>query len=376
MGSNTMTKHDSFFTNAKNFVRHAVERRTKPERFILADKTPNEVIYSEGIMKLRYYPHTDTETFQLDHEQVTPTNTRHRVPVLLIPPLGVYGWIYDLMAERSWVRFLNARGFEVYLVDWGDPSKENSDLCIETYVNQWHKNAVEEVHKHSGIDKISLVGYCMGGLLTLLYAGAHGHGNIQNIVTIASPIDFHKNHIQGKLLAALDKATKNIPLKKLERDPSSFHVPGDVLAILFKMTNPLAGVVSYFDLVRNLSDREYLQAHLTTKEWFTNMADYPGATVQQLGLKFSLRNQLASGIIPLSDHTADFSRIDANYLGFAGDTDNIVSIPAAEKIMDLVSSQDKSFQVVPGGHAGVFAGGRAKQHTWSITADWLAERSA
>ena len=376
MSSDSMKKDSSFFASAKNFVRHAVERRTRPERFILSDKTPNEVIYSEGIMKLRYYPHTDTSSFQLDDEQVTPTQHKHRIPVVLVPPLGVYGWIYDLMAERSWVRFLNARGFEVYLVDWGDPSKEDSDLSLETYVNQWHKNAIEEVHKHSGVDKVSLVGYCMGGLLTLLYAGAHEHDNIQNIVTIASPIDFHKNHIQGKLLAVLDKATKKIPLSKLEFDPASFHVPGDVLAVLFKMTNPLAGVFSYFDLVRNLSDRDYIKAHLTTKEWFTNMADYPGATVQQLGLKFSLRNQLASGIIPLTDHVADFSRIKANFLGFAGDTDNIVSIPAAEKIMELLPTDDKTFEVVPGGHAGVFAGGKAKKHTWTMTADWLAERSA
>ena len=376
MSSNTMTKENSFLTNAKNFVRHAVERRTKPERFILSDKTPNEVIYSEGIMKLRYYPHTDTTPFELDDEQVTPTKQHHRVPVLLVPPLGVFGWIYDLMAERSWVRFLNARGFEVYLLDWGAPSKENSDLNLETYVNQWYKNAVEEVHKHSGSEKISLVGYCMGGLLTLLYAGAHGHGNIENIVTIATPIDFHKNQIQGKFLSLVDKVTKKMPLNKLEVDSSSFHVPGDVLAVIFKATNPLAGVYSYFDLIRNLSDREYIKAHLTTKEWFTNMADYPGATVQQLALKFSIRNQLASGIVPLTDHLADFSKIDANFLGFAGDTDVIVGIEAAEKIMDLVSSKDKSFQVVPGGHAGVFAGGKAKQHTWTITADWLAERSA
>ncbi|PCJ47312.1 MAG: hypothetical protein COA99_01280 [Moraxellaceae bacterium] len=371
-----MTKINKFLTDATNFVRHAIERRTQPENFILSDKTPHDVIYSEGIMQLRYYPHIDTDEFQLDDTKIIPTQQRHRVPILLVPPLGVYGWIYDLMAERSWVRFLNARGFEVYLVDWGDPKEENADLCIETYVNQWYCKVVEEVHQHSGCDKISLVGYCMGGLLTLLYAGAHGGDNIQNIVTIATPIDFHANPIQGKIMAAINQATKHIPLSKMERDPASYHLPGDVVARLFKLTNPLTGIISYFDLVRNLSDRDYIKAHLTTKEWFNNMADYPGATVQQLALKFNLRNELASGSVPLTDTVAEFSRINASFLGFAGDNDKIVSIPAAKKIMELVSSTDKEFQVVPGGHAGVFAGGKAKQHTWAITADWLAQRSA
>ena len=62
-----------------------------------------------------------------------------------------------------------------------DQGDEIGEMAVALQV---FKNSVYEVHKHSGVDKISLVGYCMGGLLTLLYAGAHGHDNIQNIVTV------------------------------------------------------------------------------------------------------------------------------------------------------------------------------------------------
>ncbi|MDX1692189.1 MAG: alpha/beta fold hydrolase [Ketobacteraceae bacterium] len=376
-------RKNRFVDNTYRFFRHAVERRTHKERFIVSDKSEYQEIYRDGIMQLRYYPHQDTETFELDHEMVTPTQARLAPPVLLVPPLGVFGWIYDLMAERSWVRFLNARGFDVYLVDWGAPEKEHADLDLDTYVNRWLSAAVDHVLLHSGSKDVSLVGYCMGGLLTLLYAGVQAEeGNddkIRNIVTIASPIDFHASHVYGVLLDKLSgvsgKVARKLPLKNLDIDHRYFHVPGDILSVLFKMTNPLAGVVSYFDLVKNLSDRDYIKAHLTTREWFNNMPDYPGATVQQLIFDFGFRNRLATGKAKIGDRVSNLGKIRANLLAFAGDNDKIVSEKAAEKVMDIVASEDKTFRVVPGGHAGAFAGGRAREHTWAMTADWLAQRS-
>lgn len=366
----------SFLKQSYFFVRNAIERRTNTEKFIVADKTEHEVLFSDGLMELRYYPKLDQQPFELDGEAVTPQARHYKTPILLVPPLGVFHWIYDLMAERSWVRFLNAQGFEVYLVNWGAPSKQDADLSLDTYVNHWLKTAVAQVQQHSGQEQVSLVGYCMGGLLTLLYAGAHNQGQIRNIVTIASPIDFHASHGYGKLLGWVKRYTRRIPVPKAFADSERFHVPGDILSVLFKLTNPFAGVVSYFDLVRNLSDRDYVKAHLTTREWFNNMPDYPGATVQQLVFDFGIKNALASGSVKIGEQVSDLTAIRSNLLAFAGASDKIVSIQAAKKVMDIGTMADKTFMVVPGGHAGVFAGGKAQDHTWAITAQWLAERSA
>ena len=357
-----------------NFVRHAVERRTHSEHFIVADKAPYDVLLADGLMELRFYPHNDDTSFLLDGQAVTPQTQQHKTPIVLVPPLGVFHWIYDLMAERSWVRFLNAKGFQVYLVNWGAPSRQDAHLSLDDYVNRWLSSAVEEVQRHSGQQQISMVGYCMGGLLTLLYAGTHNHGHIKNIVTIASPIDFHGNR-GGSVLSWVSERTKKLPMPQWLTDAERFHVPGDMLSTLFKLTNPFAGVVSYFDLVRNLSDRDYVKAHLTTREWFNNMPDYPGATVQQIIFDFGLKNSLAKGRMKIGNRIADLTQIHSNLLAFAGKSDRIVSIKAAKKVMDLMPTNDKTFMVVPGGHAGVFAGGKAQEHTWAITAEWLSQRS-
>jgi polyhydroxyalkanoate synthase len=364
-----------FLTQSYHFIRNAIERRTHSEKFIVADKTEHEVVFSDGLMELRYYPHQDQNPFILDGDAITPQTQQHAIPILLVPPLGVFHWIYDLMAERSWVRFLNAQGFQVYLVNWGAPSRADADLSIDTYVNHWLNTAVTQTQQHSGQSQISMVGYCMGGLLTLLYAGAHNTAGVRNIVTIASPIDFHASHTYGKILGWVKRRSKHIPIPQALADSQRFHVPGDILSVLFKLTNPLAGVVSYFDLVRNLSDRDYVKAHLTTREWFNNMPDYPGATVQQLVFDFGIKNSLAHGKVRIGDKLSDLRSIQSNLLSFAGSGDKIVSIQAAQKIMEIGTMQDKTFMVVPGGHAGVFAGGKAQDHTWAITAQWLAERS-
>lgn len=369
------SNRESLFRQSFNFVRHAIERRTRPERFIVADKTRHDVIYRDGLMELRYYPH-DNQPFELDGETIFPTQHQHRTPILLVPPLGVFHWIYDLMAERSWVRFLNARGFQVYLVNWGAPDRDDAHLSLDVYVNRWMQAAVDHTLQHSGQPQLSLVGYCMGGLIALLHAGTHIDDQIRNIVTIASPIDFHASGGYGKVLQWANRGMRAIPVPKgFQVDPERFHVPGDILSVLFKLTNPFAGVVSYFDLVRNLSDRDYVKAHLTTREWFNNMPDYPGATVQQLVFDFGVFNKLAGGRVRIGGEQCDLTRIRSNVLAFAGESDRIVSINAARRIMDLVASPDRTFMVVPGGHAGVFAGGKAQQHTWALTADWLAQRS-
>ena len=91
--------------------------------------------------------------------------------------------------------------------------------------------------------------------------------------------------------------------------------------------------------------------------------------------KMGLYNRMAKGKIKIGNRVADFNTITSNILAFAGDNDKIVSIAGARAIMTVVSSTDKTFHIVPGGHAGVFTGSKAVHTTWSISKDWLQLRS-
>ena len=49
----------------------------------------------------------------------------------------------------------------------------------------------------SDASEFSLFGYCMGGLLALLYAGTHPDAPLRNLVTLATPVDFSEMGLQN-----------------------------------------------------------------------------------------------------------------------------------------------------------------------------------
>jgi len=53
---------------------------------------------------------------------------QHRVPVLLIPPLAADPLNFDLLPNRSLVKFLLGQGYRVYLADFGSPDEDHSHL--------------------------------------------------------------------------------------------------------------------------------------------------------------------------------------------------------------------------------------------------------
>ena len=158
--------------------------------------------------------------------------------------------------------------------------------------------------------------------------------------------------------------------------PSRYlHVPGWVNSLAFKLTNPVGQLINYWELLVNMWDREYLTEHSTMSQWFDEMVDYPGETIKGMAVKMALNNQMASGKMSVGGRHALFERINCALLAFAGEEDRIVSVRAARRVMDIVSSDDREFCVVPGGHAGVFAGSKAPANTWGLSADWLSTRS-
>ncbi|MEE4251069.1 MAG: alpha/beta fold hydrolase [Alcanivoracaceae bacterium] len=358
---------------------HAFERRRHPHRFILTDKTPWVEIFRDGIMAVRHYSLPPMDSINVDGHALPVSHDKKRVPILLVPALGIQAWTFDIMPNRSMVRYLMARGYDVYLLDWGQPSRSDRELTLDTYVNHWLTEAVESVRQHADCAEISLVGYCMGGLLCLMYLGGHPEAPVRNLATIASPVNFHKSGAYGKAFSLLSapaiKAHNWFRIRLEPLDTRMFHIPGNLLSIGFKMTNPPAMVTSYLDLVRNINDREYITEHMTMGQWFNDMVDYPGATVREVIEKMVIGNSMAGGQIEIGSRKAKLGDVRCDLLALAGATDRIVTISAARDILRLVGSREKRFEVVPGGHAGVFAGSKAPDHTWRIIADWLAQRS-
>jgi len=360
-------------------VVNGIEQYAFSENFNLSNQSSFEEIFSDRIMSVRRYHELDEDEIEVAGEKVKVEGRKHRVPLLLIPPLAATSMIFDLMPHRSVVRYFLAKGFDVYLVDWGDVTADHSDLSLETYVLEWLPEVLSAVRKSSGQEEVSIFSYCMGGLLALMYLATSGDAKVRNLITVASPIDMHQSGVAGKVLSAIYKPAQTVSsilnFSLLDLPARYFHVPGWVSSIAFKLTNPIGSVIGSYEKFLNLWDREYLEENLTMSKWFNEMVDYPGETIRDMAVHMAINNKLASGNMNIGEAKAEFNKIDSAVLAFAGESDNLVSVPAARKVLDIVSSEDKSFCVVPGGHAGVFAGNKAPSNTWQISSQWLEDRS-
>ena len=350
------------------------------DKLVKSGQTPFELVFTSDLMTVRYYALGTEEDIQLNDGSLLPIQRpQHAVPLVLVPPLGVTTETFDLMPKRSLVRYMAARGFKTYLICWGTPQRRHAKLGMKDYADRMMGEALDAVRAHCQQQQVSLMGWCMGGLLALLHAGLQPPGRIRNIVTVASPIDMRG----GGLVAGVAQAI-NTPARLIRKysdfsiyalNPQALHAPGWVTSLAFKLTDPVGSVTTYWDLLTKLWDRGFVESHSTTSDYLNNMLSYPVGMVQDVVAKMAVGNQLAKGEFKLGQKKVRFKNIQAPMLVFAGETDVLVQASAARGILDLVDSSDTSFETAPGGHMGVILGAQAQSVVWARSANWLAQRS-
>ncbi|MGM0564675.1 MAG: alpha/beta fold hydrolase [Pseudomonadota bacterium] len=359
---------------------NAYDRLFRSEQLIKSAQTPFEVIHSDGLMSVRAYAPLAEDAVELEDGGALEVERRtHATPLVIVPPLAASPLIFDLLPQRSLVRYFLARGYRVYMIDWGEPGREHTHLGIKDYASEMMGEALGAVRRHSDEEELSLMGWCMGGLFCLMYAGLAHDERIRNIVTIASPVDSQQGGVGGRvirgLVAPAHMIRKYTRFRLNKVNPERLQVPGWFNALAFKLTNPVGSVTTYWDLLVNLWDREFVESHTTTSDFLNNMLDYPGGIIQDFVIKYGINNDLSRGEIKIGDTVSRFEHIRCPVLAFAGSSDALVTPEAAQRGLELVASEDKQFVIAPGGHAGVVMGNKAQHDVWAVAAEWLARRS-
>lgn len=351
------------------------------DTLIKSGQTWFELVLDDDPMSVRYYELPDDDEIELVDGSYIPINrNQYDIPLILVPPLGVTTETFDLMPQRSLVKYLAAAGFKTYLIDWGKPSKEHAHLNMKDYSFHMFNKALASVREHSGSQKVSLMGWCMGGLLSLLHQGQAKDPNIINIVTIASPIDISGGGVMAGVAQALNapaKLVRNYTQFRINTlNPALLGMSPLMTTLAFKMTDPISSITTYWDLLTRLWDREFVESHTTTSNYLNNMLLYPGGVVQDMTTQMMFENQFAKGKVAFADGTvADLGSIKSALRAFAGKTDSLVPPSIAQQIINIVASKDKEFSIAPGGHMGVILGSKAQAAVWAESAEWLSTRS-
>src|SRR5690606_11038949 len=154
-------------------------------QLVKSGRTWFALVYDGDLMSVRYYGLPDEDEIDLaDGSRLPIERNRHAVPPVIVPPPGVTSDRSDLLPDRRLARRLAARGFNVYLIAWGGPRREHAHLGLADYADHFFSTALARIRRHAGCEDVSLMGWCMGGLLCLLHQGMEQDAHIRNIVTV------------------------------------------------------------------------------------------------------------------------------------------------------------------------------------------------
>jgi polyhydroxyalkanoate synthase len=290
-------------------------------------------------------------------------------PLLIVTSLVSRSYILDLLPGSSAVEFLRARGFDVFLLDWGVPDELDADNRLETYVDEYLPRAVAAVRSETGCDEVTMAGYCLGGVLAVLYANGHENPGVRNLVLMATPFDFSE---MGPMVAALREGR----LDPEDLIDETGNVGADVLYSGFFMLAPTTIVAQRATLLENLWNDEFVRGFQAMAQWTRDQVPFPGAAFRQVVEHFVRRNALMDGALRVGGREIAFATTDGAVLNAMAANDTVVPRAAAEPIRDLVGRPDRRHELVlPGGHVTFGAGRSALRHTLPGLADWIAAHS-
>ena len=292
----------------------------------------------------------------------------YRIPVMLVMATTNRGYIFDMVPGQSFVEFLLMRGFDVFMIDWEAPHAHDKHLTLHDYVADFLPQCVAKVEEVTGEPDVSVVGYCFGGVLSVLWAGMQPRPNLANLVTFTTPVDF-----------------SGMPLFQAWADRRFFDVdrlvdtlgncPAEMLYSAFDMLRPGGRIAGNVRLWDNMWNDEFVKSYRMFDRWSADMLPLAGEYFRETTKRLIWDNALMDGTMTVGSHAVDLADITAPFLQVTAEHDHIVPAAASAPLIDMVGSADKQAVVLKGGHVSLVAGGNAIKRLWPQIDRWLAERS-
>lgn len=299
--------------------------------------------------------------------------TRH-LPVLLVPPLASPTSCFDLRRGCSMAEHLLGLGHPTYLVEYGTIGFSDRELGLEHWVQDVLPRAIEQTSADAGGKPVQVVGWCLGGIMSLLALAARPDLPVNSIAIVASPFDF----AELKLFAPI-RSMANVTNGVFAT--LAYRAMGGAPAPLVKRAFQLSSLDKYLTkpmaVGMNLHDRDFLAQIEAVDDFTSNMTAYPGRTMGQLYHQFFRVNDLADGRLELGDHDIDLADVQVPVLAVAGKDDVLAPQKAVHHVGTLLAgAPEVQLKSGPGGHLGVLTGRAAARTTWHWIDEFFARHEA
>jgi polyhydroxyalkanoate synthase subunit PhaC len=340
-------------------VQRAIQRSIKGVEYISSSgptlgSTPKRILKSRGTMNLYHYRAMASEVY--------------RVPVLIVMATTNRGYILDLVPGQSLIEFLLKRGYDVYMLDWTAPRPDEKSLGMEDYVLDFIPDCVREVQRDSGEDEISVIGYCFGGVLSLLYGSIFNDGPMKNLVCFTTPIDFREmklfQNFSDRRYFDVDRLVDSVG-----------NVPPETILTSFEMLRPASRMAGQVQLWDNIWNDEFVKSYRMFDRWATDTLPLAGEYFRTITKDLMWDNKLYNDAMAVGGRSADLANIKVPLLHAVAEHDHIVPYDAAKPLIKKIGSTDKEEVILKGGHVSLVAGANAIKRLWPKIDSWLAVRS-
>ncbi len=276
--------------------------------------------------------------------------------VIAVPSLVNPAYILDLQKDNSLMDFLAQQNIHPYLLDWARPGPEELDFDLEDYILKRLIPLIREVHKRHN-KKIHLMGYCMGGNLSLAAAQILQSENIlKSLTLIATPWDFHAD--QPLHLPAMTEGF--LKMEPIKQDMDA--VPMNIMQLFF------------FSLDPTLSDRKFRKFsqldHASSKarnfvaieDWANDGAPLSPQVTKDCLINWYQQNQPHKNHWRIGGQVIDPTRLTLPGHIITPQSDRIVPAVSAKALQEKLPRFHHT--KAQGGHVTMIAGEFAQKKLW------------
>jgi polyhydroxyalkanoate synthase subunit PhaC len=351
---------DLILANLAEDAEKAQARVTKASEVLLGPlssdiaATPYDVVYEEDRIKLKHY--------RLEGDPQLKT------PLLVVYALINRETMLDLQPDRSVVKTFQKEGIDLYMVDWGYPTRKDRYVTIDDHVNGYINNVVDFIRKKHGLKKVNLMGICMGGAFCVMYAALHPE-KIKNLITTVTPTNFDT-----------DTGLLHIWMKAIDVDrlvDTYGNIPADLMNFGFLLLNPARLMIDkYVGFFENMDNKPFVENFVRMEKWIFDSPDVPGETFRQFVKDGYQKNLLIQSKMELGGKRVDLKKITMPVLNFYGMFDHLVPLAACEMLIEKIGSTDKENVSLDTGHIGIYVSSKCQREFAPKIARWLKERDA
>jgi polyhydroxyalkanoate synthase len=316
--------------------------------------TPYEIVYEEDRVRLKHYFRNENADRKL------------KAPLLVVYALINRETMLDLQPDRSVVKTFLQEGIDLYMVDWGYPTSKDRFLTIDDHVNGYMNNVVDFIRQRHAVPKINLMGICMGGSFSVMYASLHPE-KIKNLITTVTPSSFDT-----------DKGLLHVWMKDVDTDRmvrTFGNIPGDLMNFGFLLLNPARLMIDkYVGFMENMDNKDFVENFVRMERWIFDSPDVPGETFRQFVDDCYKNNLLIQSKMFLGGKRVDLKKLTMPLLNFYGEYDHLVPPEACNQLTGAVGSADAQDVCLETGHIGIYVSSKFQRQFAPRIVQWLKER--